>query len=612
MLVSLEDVVAQAFDYIVVGGGTAGLPLAVRLSEDPSVSVLVIEAGEANLNHPEILRAGSFIRHFFGGTYVYPYMTSKQAALNNETRPWFRGKGLGGTSAVNFTLWMKPPAEELNDFERLGNRGWNWEDFRRITRKIERFTQPSKEKQRKLGLNCDKWDLGTMGPLSISHPPTISDVDVRFHQTVLDAGIPLAQNPLGGDPSGTFFAPCTYDPATHTRAYPTPSYYLPNRNRPNLKVLVSARCNRLILEKTGDRQSRATGMEFYHSDQTSVVHARREVILSAGTLQSPHILELSGIGKKEVLDKISVPLQVELPGVGENVQEHLLIAVSYELRDDVEFETIDILRDHPELVEKHAQLQLSGKGIFTMGLTNATFVPLETLSARAKDIIQSTKDFILGKLDSYPPALREQYLMQLNRLEKGDPSLEIVTFPGLSTFYNPPTFDKRYITIAVGLNHPFSRGFIHSISADPAVDPEFDPRCLEQEIDLHCMTELVKFTRSLANRPTFRDVFTKEHNPGAAIQTDEDIREWIRNRCSTFWHTAGSCAMLPKASNGVVDANLKVYGTTNVRVADLSIVPLHFTGHSSSFVYYVAEKAAELIKESAPENEKEDRVRARL
>ncbi|CAL1708210.1 unnamed protein product [Somion occarium] len=592
MLVAVEEVANKSFDYVVIGGGNAGLPLAVRLSEDPTVSVLLLEAGDANLNHVEILRPGSFIRHFFGKEYVYPYMTNKQLFLNNSVRPWFRGKGLGGSAAVNFQLWMRPPAEEVNDLERLGNAGWNWDDFQRLIRKVERFYPPTTEVQQRLNSDCNNWNLG-------------SD-DLKLQQTVLNSGIELACNPLGGDPTGTFFAPCTYDPTTHTRAYPTTAYYLPNKERLNLKVLVFARGNRLITTKELDGSIVATAVELDHGGQIYTVNVTREVVLSSGTLKSPHILELSGIGRKDVLEKIHVPLKLELPGLGENVQEHLLIAISYEIRDDVQFDTIDLLRDYPELVEKHAELRTSGEGIFTMGLTNATFASVDTISSKARAIIQGARDAILAKIESYSSALQEQYKIQLERLENGAPSCEIVSFPGLSTMYNPPKFGKRYLTLAVGLNHPFSRGTIHSLSSDPAVDPEFDPHYLDHDIDLHIMTELVKFTRGLSRISPLKDVIAKEHNPGQGVQTDEEIREWIRDRCSSFWHTAGSCSMLPQASDGVVDEKLKVHGTTNIRVADLSILPLHFVGHPSSFVYYIAEKGAEIIKATRSDEQVKD------
>ncbi|KAI0079016.1 alcohol oxidase [Panus rudis PR-1116 ss-1] len=596
MLVKVDDVMNKAFDYVVIGGGNAGLTLAARLSEDPAVSVLLLEAGAAHINDPEVLRVGFFGRLFMQKDYAYAYKITTHSGVTGAMRPWFRGKGLGGSAGINFMVWMPPPREELDDFERLGNPGWNFADWKRLTKKIEHFYPPSKERQEALQINCNEWDLGREGPLPIAYPATIPEGEHKIRESIIKAGIPPAVDAYKGNPRGVFWALNTYDPNTNTRAYPGSAFLDPIMHRPNFSVLVEARVNR-ILSKTGeDGTVTATGVEFDHGGETRVANVMKEVVVSAGTLESPHVLELSGIGKRDVLEKAGIPLKVELPGVGENMQDRMLIAVSWELRDDANLETWDVFRDKPEMIAKHAELHANGEGLFTVGLVNAVFAPLKTITPKAQEIYEEAKAEIQQKLDAFHPGLQEQYKYQLDRILNGAPEGEILVFPGLSVFYNPPTPGKKYLTFAVALNHPFSRGTIHSLSNDPNQDPEFDPHYFEYDVDLEIYTEVVRFVRKIADHSPLKDLVAKEHNPGPDCQTDEQVKEWVKTRCSTMWHTAGVCGMLPKEKNGVVDPQLKVYGTNNIRVADMSIVPLLFAGHPSSTVYYIAEKAAEIIK----------------
>ncbi|KAJ3535059.1 hypothetical protein NM688_g7031 [Phlebia brevispora] len=288
---------------------------------------------------------------------------------------------------------------------------------------------------------------------------------------------------------------------------------------------------------------------------------------------------------------------------------------STEIKEDVKFDTLDLLRD-PAVAAKHVELHKQGAGLHTTGIIGFVFATLAQITPKAEELYQSIKDMV-SKIDfsNAPPSLKQQYEILLERFDPktGSPGCEFISFPGFLSFPSkpssaflhippadenaePPEPGKRYITIFAASNHPFSRGTIHSTSADPTKDPDFDPRYFEKNIDLDVLVEMCKFARQIANTSPFKDMVVKELNPGLEVQTDEQWREWIKPSFSTTWHTSSSCSMLPREKEGVVDPSLKVYGTENLRVVDLSVVPLQFAAHPQAVVYGVAEQAADIIK----------------
>ncbi|KAI0072978.1 GMC oxidoreductase [Panus rudis PR-1116 ss-1] len=593
MTATIEDVANQRFDYIVVGGGTAGLVVAARLSEDPNVSVLVLEAGQANLNDPVLLHPDSHGNHFGNDQYSWNYVTTEQEFSAGVRWSWHRGKGLGGSSGINFLQWTKPPAEEVNEIEKLGNPGWNWDTIQRQFRKIEGFIPPTKDVQEQFHLNFDDYGVGTEGPLNVAFPGTINPVNLILRETYLNAGVPLARKPYNGDPKGYYLVLQTYDPRTRTRTYSPTAYYLPHKDRTNLTVLTSALVSRILTKKMSDGQLSSRGVEFLHGDKTYSAATRKEVILTAGTLQSAHLLELSGIGNKEVLRKINVPLLKELPGVGQNVQEHAVLVTSWELKENVDLENLNILN---KPIISSQEFYAKETGVYTGG-RSVVFTSLQNISPKAADIIEKAQKAITKKMETASPSLREQYNIQLDRLERGAPAAEFIASVMFVPGPNPPASGKQQIRLVCAANHFFSRGTIHSVSNDPKVDPEFDPHYFEEEVDLDMLVEQVKWARHLAEHVSpLKDIIVKAVNPGPEVQTDDEIRESIKKAGMTTWHTVGSCSMLPEDKEGVVDPSLKVYGTTNIRVADLSIIPLNFAAHSQAMVYAIAERAAEIIK----------------
>lgn len=597
----LDEVVDKRFDFVIVGGGTAGLCLAARLTEDPNISVCVLEAGAAHLNDPDLIRPASFGTHFGQPHYDWCFRTTAQKHCNGNQFVWQRGKGLGGSSGINFLCWSKPPKEDVDDIERLGNPGWNWNNYQKYSHRTEKFVYPTAEFRKNHNLELDHWESGHEGSLLTAFPAKIPKIELEVQQSLLNLGLSVAHNPLGGDPCGIFFGPNTVDPKTHTRSYSTTAFYLPNIHRTNLTVLVHAHCHRIITDSmTQGVLAKATGVEFECEGRACVVHAVREVVLCAGALKSPQILELSGIGQREVLEKIGMRTVVELPSVGENVQEHVFTGIVYELKDDAAFETLDILRD-PKVAAEHIELHTVGEGVYTLGIVGFAFAPLSTLSpSTAEHVYSAMKSKVERETARYDkPGMKEMIDIQLGRLDKGAPCCEIVTYPGCLGFPAPPKPGKKYISILVATNHNFSRGTIHCTSPDPKEDPAFDPHYFEEEIDLQTLVDTVKFVRTkLSKTAPFCDMIVEELNPGPEVQTDEDIGDWLKKFMMTTFHTVGSCSMLPKDKGGVVGPDLKVYGTENIRVVDLSVVPLHIAAHTQATAYAIAEQAADILKQS--------------
>ncbi|ETW75677.1 choline dehydrogenase 3 [Heterobasidion irregulare TC 32-1] len=549
--VKAGDVANKKFDYVIVGGGTAGLVLATRLSEDPNTSVLVIEAGPANLDDNLLLRLASFAAQFGQEQYDWFFRTVPQEKSDGTQFFW------------------------------------------------PRFIRPSEAQIKEQGLDLATWELGTEGPIKLIVPPRVTPADLQSAQTLQAAGIPLAPAPLNGDPRGWYPFPITVDPKGFTRSYATTGYYLPNAARPNLSLLLEATVTKVLTESAGTGTAlSATGVQFTLKGDTGTVHAvhaGKEVILSAGSIKTPQLLELSGIGNREILEKHGITVALDLPAVGENMQEHSFVATSFQFRDDLPYETFDVLRD-PTRAAKELEAYAKGEGFFTTAHLGFVFAPLEWLSPRGKALHDAHKEKYAAKRDAYPVGLREQYDIMVGRLDGLAPGCELLPFAGFSSFPNPPAEGKKYFSYYLSMNHQWSRGSTHIASADPHAQPAIDPKYFDEEIDLETFVETIKFVRSLRNFSPFKELLVDEVNPGPNVKTDDDIRAWLKKHMSTTFHTAGTASMLPREKGGVVDPQLRVYGTANLRVVDLSVVPLLFAAHTQSVVYALAEQAADLIK----------------
>ncbi|KAH9912984.1 GMC oxidoreductase [Epithele typhae] len=503
----------------------AGLVLASRLSGDPSKKMLVLEAGGAHFNDAAI--AG--------------------------------GKGLGGSSAVNFYMWLRAKKE------RPGNPGWNWENHLKYAIKSETFIPGSSEAAEKERKTHDPAVHGTDGPITISFPNMNSGLEIAMQDSLETLGFPRLRGLQSGTLVGAGMAATNMDPRANTRTT-SQTYLKPAVGRSNLKVLVNAPVARVLSAPAEDDQFVASGVEFLFDGQTHVVSTSSsgEVIVSAGTLKYPQlILELSGVGDPAVLEKIGVETEVALPAVSTNVQEHLFAGIAYELNEPEKYNTIDELAD-PAKVAEHMALYPEGKGLFTLGISLMAWSSLKAISSRAAEI-EST-----APTTSAIPGLTEQYAEQHARVAAGGAGPEYTTISGFYSFpsASPTPVRPRHF------NRPFSRGTIHAVSADPLAPSAIEPHYFEEPVDLATYVEQVKFARRLAQTAPFSDVLRKELNPGPAVASDADIALWLKRHMTT----------------------LRVHGTEGLRVVDLSVVPLIPSAHTQSMVYAIAEQAADIVK----------------
>ncbi|KAJ7281447.1 alcohol oxidase [Mycena rebaudengoi] len=597
MIVPAAQVSSKTFDYVVVGGGTTGLTLATRLSEDSSVSVLVIEAGEANLDDPAILMPAAFGSHFGNPKYDWGFQTLPQQTCNGRSIMFNRGKGLGGSSAINFFQYHRPAKSDIDAIGGLGNPGWNWDLLERYYSKTEQFVEPKVKSELTSG---DPAHHGFTGPLTTAYAATMSNFETHFQTALKNLGIDTAEAPFSGNNKGFWITPLTVDPGIRGRSYAANKYYQPNASRENLLVVVSCHVTKIVTKKDSEGRATATGVTFVNDGTPYTVGIEREVILSAGAIMSPQILELSGIGDKEVLDKAGVETLINLPGVGTNVQEHIFDGVSYELREDIssEYLNFDTLRNPQELPKQVQLYRETGTGVFGMGLSALAFVPLASISSShgslETSIIESIKERTSSNTIS--ASLQKQYRAQLEHIKDREPSCEFILATSFMAGLNTPKPGTKCLSISTLMNHPFSRGTIHIASNDALKPPSIDPHYFEEDYDLRAFVEQIKFARKVFAQDSLKSLLIGEVNPGPQVQTDEQIAEYIKSTFSTTWHTTGSCSMLPLADGGVVDNKLKVYHTTNIRVVDISILPLQIGAHLQSTAYALGELAADIIK----------------
>ncbi|KAH9934323.1 GMC oxidoreductase [Fomitopsis serialis] len=603
MIAQILNVANKSFDYVIIGGGTAGLTVASRLLEHSNKrSVLVLEAGEPNLDDPKVLLGGTFGSTFGDPKYDWGFSTTPQIYSNNRTMGWNRGKGLGGSSCMNFYVWCKPSATDINAIDELGNPGWNWKSFQECTTRIEHFTEASTDQLAELAHTHINAYRGKSGPIKTTVPGTAAPLNKAFLDTLQNMGVPLLKDPYGGNVTGCWQASASLDrDAQWTRSYAATAHYLPNKDSPNLVVLTEATVARILFEnKAGsDGNLVANGVEFIYGGQEYRVGVNREVVCSAGTIKSPQVLELSGIGRREVLEKIGVPVKVELSGVGENLTDHTFCGISYELDPSTPHKTFDIFRD-VNLAKEQARLQALGEdNMHRYGISAFSYLPIQTINpAASQDIVAGAEQLIAEQIKSgkLPPGLAEQYKIQLRVLkDPTEPDLELIGVNGYMSHRSMPGEGKAHITILAVLQHPFSRGTIHCKTDSPTDQPDIDAHIFENPYDLELFKENVKYVRRMAQTEPLKSLLVREVDPGPENQTDEQIKEYIKNYSYTCFHALGSCSMLPRDKNGVVDSTLKVYGTKNVRVADLSVIPMEISAHTQSAAYYVGEKMAEIL-----------------
>ncbi|GJC87226.1 dehydrogenase citC [Colletotrichum liriopes] len=574
----------DAYDYVIVGGGTAGVAVAARLSEGlPASKILLIEAGPAVWDEPKINIPG-----MKGSTlatkYDWNFTTVPQPNVNSRSFTVNRGKVLGGSSALNLMSYDRAAVAEYDSWEALGNPGWNWETMIAAMKKSENFT----------GINTDTYGsegVGDSGPVKAVINRIIPEHQNTWIPTMNSLGIKTNPESLGGNPLGVMYQPSSIDPTHYNRSY-SANAYVPIAGS-NLVILPDTTVTKVNLEKVAanSTQQRASGVTLQDG---TVIQARKEVILSAGSIQSPGLLELSGIGQPSVLNASGIEQVIDLPGVGENLQDHLRIQSSYQLKPN--YTSFDILRSNATFAAEQLALWNAGE-VSLYDYTGSGY----TFSTWAQALGNDSRMVALAKeAAGEDPSIVDQQKLDFMS-DPSIPQLEVIFSDGYTGVKGypastSPLFGKGFFTLIAAIMHPMSRGSIHINPSNTTGKPIINPNYFAHEHDLEAAIQAIKYCRKIAQTEPMRSTWESEYEPGLdVVQTDEQWKQFALNTTLSIFHPVGTCSMLPKQDGGVVDANLKVYGTSNLRVVDASVIPLLISAHVQTAVYGIAEIAAERI-----------------
>lgn len=504
-----------------------------------------------------------------------------------------------------------PSKAGVDSWEELGNPGWNFDNLQPYYRKFHTYTPPSQEVHDLLALDyMDSEAQGTSGPIKVSFGDFHGPLQRAWPETFKRLSHKYTGDPLTGLGYGGHSNPSSIDAESKTRSHAGSDYYSPEvRNRSNLRVLTEALVGKVVLEKSGDEVV-AKGVQFSNKDgQQQTVHAKKEIILAAGTFQSPQLLELSGIGSRELLQQHGIEAVIDNPFVGENLQDHALASLCFEAADHTP--TGDILRDPQVFAAAVEEYNKSKTGFLTAGTYCSAYMPVADFldqggEAKLKELLD---EYLPADAPSAFPAQKKQYdLLRKILQSKDDSSIHYVMAPfqinvhagAKLTEYLVPINPRNFFTLFAALNHPFSRGSVHISSADPTAKPRIDPKYLSHPLDNEILARHVQYMEKLVAAEPLVSLLKKG---GQRIPADkhvgslEEARTLGPQTITSNFHPTGTCAMMSRELGGVVNDRLVVHGTRNLRVVDASIIPLEPRGNIQSSVYAIAERAADMIRQ---------------
>ncbi|KAI1352247.1 aryl-alcohol dehydrogenase [Xylaria sp. FL0043] len=598
---------ASTYDFIIVGGGTAGLVLASRLSEDPSQRVLVLEAGP-DCTEDVRVKIPAFYEGLKVNETCWNFETSPQINMNNRQIKVDQGKLLGGSSAINAQVFVSPTKKIIDAWESLGNPGWNWEALQPYFHRS--FTLPTVDDEpTSKSLGVDTWtdvDPRANGPIQTSFSGDVMNPIRRaWIETFANRGLRVSMDPFF-DRSieiRAFSNLSSVDPSTKERSYSASAYYIPIKDRENLTIITCAIVENLIFSV--GTPARVEGVRYRQNNEAKSATASKEIILSAGVFHSPKILELSGIGGANLLKSHGIPVTENLPGVGENLQDHLVCSMSFATIDGLQ--TLDpLMRQEPNAISQALEDYATSKtGLLTScGLATCAYLPLLGLSGPQHAALQHLLE------EHAPPRhdpSRDAYdTVQKAILSSEEPCGTYFSVNGQGVLPVGPDSDSpagpvpgSWNDLAVFLSRPLSRGRTHIQSKDPKTHPLIDPNYLSHPADLEVFARHMLYIQTLAASHPLTSLFKQplqRRDPASNLADLEAAKKYVKRSAISIWHPCGTCAMLPREKGGVVDTQLKIYGVENLRVVDASVIPLIPNANIQATVYATAERAADLIK----------------
>ncbi|KAI9698257.1 MAG: hypothetical protein M1820_007527 [Bogoriella megaspora] len=582
------EITSDTYDYIIVGGGLTGLVVANRLTEDPDMTVLVVEYGYIDNSSTTLV---PFFANGLNINDMFDIISAPIPDIANQTFPVWVGSVVGGGSLVNGMEYDRASAPEYDSWKALGNPGWGWSDLFPYFKKSTNFTAPLPAVAEEYGYTWNSSSFGE-GPIQVSYPPYQYPDLSSFWAGMRELNLTILQEGADGVATGVFWTQSSLDPKSETRSSSRTAYYDNITTRPNLNLITGHQARTITIS---NRTATAVTIINRMDNSTSSLRASKEVVMAAGSIHTPQILQLSGIGPKSVLEAASVDVLLDLPAVGANFQDHPVAYLDFNLTRET-FPNPNTLSENVTFNASAYQRYLADKsGPWTIAHGNsAAWLPLETLtpnnvSALITDLRQQNASAYL------PPAYRDKALMTgflkqrdilSKQIEAGDTAVYELPFNGGGSVPN-------------AIQKPLSRGTVYINASNPTGEPVVTFNTFQNPFDAAVLFASVNYTRTIFKTSALSELGPVELVPGTEAQDEQAVIAALTASGSlapSFAHPSGTCAMMPKELGGCVGPDLLVYGMERLSVIDASIIPLIPAAHLQATMYAIAEKAADIIK----------------